>query len=495
MALLVSEDVHMKSGNYFGIDFGTTNTSVVQLFVDEQGTRKVNLGEQGEPFSSIVAIPKDGSKMKFGRDVRNRREELATDHDIFQSMKSYLGTDKEFIIGDNRYSATDITIEFLRSVKDYIQRSYHVKIDEAGFSFPVDFSPDARRELFFAAEKAGIKVKSFVSESTASFFANRNESQAYSRIMVLDWGGGTYDISILDIKKNSVSEATVFGERVGGDDIDLELARRVHADILRRVDNPNKISFEEMSPTSKDSMIARCEKAKIELTNTNDDYDFTIYNYGEYGTKSLNLSIDFFNGIVEPIIKDKILYAINAALGRAKLTPAGIDAVIIVGGSSQLTPYEQVITRLFGKEKIIIPEDPQWSTAEGAALMQLVGGNFQLNDTLGVQLSDGSIFPLFKAKEHGVGTKIDALSFSLVEDAQDAHFIFANSDNSVVFDKVAIPAKGFLNERIILTADIQNDQIARILIKNPFMGDNDDNEYTRVNINNLTFYYDTSFLR
>ena len=284
----------IKKGSFIGIDFGTTNTAIVQLLSDEQGIRVINLGEQGEyPFSSVVAIPKNGGTLKFGREVRNRREELTADYEIFTSMKSFLGTDKEFIVGSHRYSATEITEKFLISIKDYISSVHKIDIKEAGFAFPVDFTPEARRELRNAAEKAGIKVKCFVSESTAAYFANRQAGQAYSRVMVLDWGGGTFDISILNLKKNSVTEVAVFGERVGGDDIDIELAKRIHADIVKKSGIDTRIPFDEMTPVCRDLIIARCERAKIEISETDDEYDLTVMDYGVYGTKSLTINVEF----------------------------------------------------------------------------------------------------------------------------------------------------------------------------------------------------------
>lgn len=485
----------MQRGSFFGINFGTTNTTVVQLLNDEHGSRSVNLGEGGEyPFSSIVAIPKNGGALKFGREVRDRREELTSNYEIFTSMKTYLGTDREFVVGSNRYSATEITTQFLKSVKAYIERVYRIEIKEASLSFPVDFAPQARRELRIAAENAGIDVKCFISEPTAAYFANRKKGQAYSRVMVLDWGGGTFDISILNLKKNSVTELAVFGDKIGGDDIDDELAKRIHAGIIKKSGSGTHIPFDEMSPTSRDLMIARCERAKIEISETNEEYDLTVMDYGDYGTKSLTVSVDLFNGIVKPIIESRILKAIDSALGRANLTPAGIDAVVIVGGSSNLALYEKAIMRKFGEEKIILPDKPQWSTAEGAALMQIIGGNFKLNDSLGVFLSDGSVFPLLKEAEDGVGTKVGPLSFSLVEDTQDAHFVFTNGNGDIVFERVNIPTKGFLNEVIRLNAEIGDDQIARIKITNSFMGNTSNNMLHKVEVNKLTFYYDISEL-
>ena len=494
----------MQKGSFIGINFGTTNTAVVHLQNDEQGTRIVNLGEGGGeyPFSSVVAVPKNGGALKFGREVKDRREELSADYEIFTSMKSFLGTNKEFKVGANRYTATEITSEFLKSVKEYIARVHNIEIKEAGLAFPIDFSPEARSELRIAAENAGITVKCFVSESTAAYLSSREKVRAFSRVMVLDWGGGTFDISILDLKKNAVTEIAVFGEKVGGDDIDMELARRVHAEIVKKSANVAHIPFDDMNPTDRDTMVAHCERAKIEIsetvTETDEDYDLTVMDYGMYGTKTVPVSVKYFDELVKPIIHNRILRSIDKALGRANMTTAGIDAVIIIGGSSNLSAYERAITNLFGLDKIILTDKPQWSTAIGAAMMQIIGGNFKLSDTLGVLLSDDFIFPLFEASKDGVGSKISPIDFSLVEDTQNANFIFVNKDeegvSNITYERIAVPAKGFLNEKIRLSGAIADDQIARINITNSYMGQSAIIASRQVEINKLTFFYDLTDL-
>lgn len=477
----------MKDGTFIGIDFGTTNTAVVCMIIDEYGTKTKYLGEEGEyPFSSIVALPKKEGKILFGRDVKRRRLELSENYDIITSMKSWLGTEKEFIVGDNRYTATDITSAFLGHIKNYIKENQNISIENATFAFPVDFTPQARIELKKAAEKAGIKVKGFVSESTAAYIANKNDAKAYSKVMVIDWGGGTLDISILDLRGTCIYENSVYGDKLGGDDIDIELAHRIHSKLVSKTNV--KINFDDMTSSQKDNIISKCENAKVEFSHY-DNNNIVLKDYGEFGTKTVPVDYEYFEDIVSPIIKNRVLKTINTAMERAKTSKSGIDAVILVGGSCGLRPFANAITNIFGNDKIIVPEKVQWSVAMGAAFIDVIGSEYYLNDDVGVLLSDNTVYPILKKGKDKVGSVSELITFSLTEDAPDAHFIFTNEDNSINYDKISVHTKGFLNENLSLSASIDNDQIARFKITNANMGNN----YCKIiEINKLKFYYDLS---
>lgn len=489
----------MRKMQYFGIDFGTTNTAVVSIQDDEFGRKETFLGENGEyPFSSIVALPKDGGTILFGRKVREQRLALAETHKVYTSMKSFLGRKEasgepvSFVVGGRRYYPKEITTAFFKHIKEYIQKRFALDIDEASFAFPVGFSPEARRELRQAAEDAGIAVKTFVSESTAAYIANSSEGRAFSKVMVLDWGGGTIDISILRLTDTSIYEESVWGDSIGGDDIDRELAERIHANMAAKSGVEDGRRFSEMEPAEQDQMIMKCEEAKISISDDEEDYPLTVNDYGAYGTKSVDVTKDQFNQIVEPIIKMRALKAIDDALSKAGgIGPASIDAVVIAGGSSNLRLFEYAITKLFPNAKLIIPARAQWSTATGAALMQIIGGNFRLNGSVGVRLSDDTIFPLFPLG-HVLSKKTDTVTFALTEDAQDAHFIFTDSSGQNVYATRNVPAKGFLKERFELTGEIDHDQIARVNIVNRNFGEQ--SALAAVELNKLTFHYDIKAL-
>ena len=480
----------MKTGSFIGIDFGTTNTSIVNIMADEHGEKISVLGEEGSelPFASLLAIKED-NKLLFGNKVRKSRDSLSQTCQLVASFKSLLGTDRSIVINGKEVSAQRITAEFFNALKRSVSKHYQIDIKEAALSFPVNFTPEARMDLIKAAQKADIKVIGFVSESTAAYLAIREQLKGKNRVMVVDWGGGTLDVSILETEGDRVREAAVYGEKIGGDDIDSALAERVHAmlsDMLE--DKSAAVDFSEMPPAERDKMLSAAERAKIQLSEDGEEYPLTIRDYGVYGTKTVYISNETFTEIIKPIIKERVLGTINRAMERAGLNPAGVDAVVIAGGSSYLRPYADAMLNLFGEEKIVLPEKPQFISAKGAAVVPFAGGSFKLSDDLGIMMSDNTVYPLLKKDADGVDSKSETHVFSLVEDSSAAHIIVASGDGRTVFGKANVPAKGFLDEHLEISAEIDDTQTASVKIHNSAMPDG--SKDTVLKINGLTFYYD-----
>jgi molecular chaperone DnaK len=153
--------------------------------------------------------------------------------------------------------------------------------------------------------------------------------------------------------------------------------------------------------------------------------------------------------------------------------------------------FEYAVENLFKNAKIIVPEKLQWSTACGAALMQIIGGDFRLSDAVCVKLSDDSNYEILP-EGSVINKAVAPITFSLTEDSHDAHFIFTNSSGRSVYAKKSVPTKGFLKEALVLSTMIGNDQIARVSIENRNFGA--ENRTTTVELNKLTFHYDISTL-
>lgn len=366
---------------------------------------------------------------------------------------------------------------FLKHVKDTVKR-IRPDFDEAVFSIPVDFSARARAELLEAAESIGIKVKGFVSESSSAYISKR-DIKAFSRVMVIDFGGGTLDLSILNLKHNRVYEDAIYGIKFGGDDIDKELALRIMPKVYPGV------SFDELESRKKDRLMSVVERMKIDFSEY-DDYTITL---GE-GSKPVDIDYGTFSDIITPLITENVLNSILRIMEKANANPESIDAVILVGGSSGLRPFADVILSLFGEDKIISDDENnryQWMVAKGAAITSAIDCDFRLSDDICILLSDGETYPILKRDVNKVGDRSEHISFSLTTDSYDAHFIFTDSTGKNRFDTISVKAKGYIDEKFDLSIERGKDQIARVVIKNDYIGNGYQKEHK---INKLRFYYD-----
>ncbi len=471
----------MENGVYYGVDFGTTNTSVyLYKYEKGMGAIETGYGTDGKdltPFSSCIAISRKTEKdFKFGREVKENINKYADDYEIITSFKSLLGTGKEIIVNNVRYDGRKLALLFLNHIKKTIDAE-RPDFNEAVFSVPVDFSAEARKDLLEAAEAVGIKVKGFISESSSAYISKVMEIKSFSKVMVIDFGGGTLDLSILNLKNKQVHEDAVYGIKFGGDNIDRELALRIMPKIYPGT------SFDELDSKRKDKLMNEVERMKIEFSEY-DDYTMTL---GE-GTKPFDIDYDTFSDIITPLITEKVLNSILKIMKNASVSPENIDAVILAGGSSGLRPFADIVLSLFGEDKIIFDSSYQWMVAKGASITSAIGCDFRLSDDLCVLLSDGETYPILKKDINKVGDTSDTVSFSLTNDSFDAHFIFTDSTGRNRYKTMSVKSKSDqIEEHLDLTVEIGKDQIARVVVKNDYMG----NGYQeQCEINKLRFYYD-----
>lgn len=473
----------MKSGAYFGIDFGTTNTSVYMFQYEQgKGILEMGFGTDGKdlmPFSSCIAVKKSGNRdIRYGREVKENFNAYADDYKIITSFKSLLGTYEELFINGERYTGKKLLALFLNHVKETVAE-IKPEFQEAIFSIPVDFSPSARKELYEAAEYVGIKVKGFVSESSAAYISKIRDIKAYSKVLVIDFGGGTLDLSILNLKQDRVYEDAVYGIKFGGDDIDKELALRLLPKIYPGV------SFEELGSARKDRLMNEVELMKIEFSKY-DNYTITL---GD-GAKSVRIDYDTFSDMITPLITEKVLHSILKIMDQANVGPENIDAVVLAGGSSGLKPFSEIMLSLFGEDKILFDDEKnryQWMVAKGAAITSALNCDFRLADDICILLSDKETYPILKKDIHKVGDISETVSFSLTADSYDAHFILTDSTGENRYAVISVKAKGFIGETFDLSIEIGKDQIARVTIKNNYIGAG---YQVQREIRKLKFYYD-----
>lgn len=474
----------MQNGKFFGIDFGTTNTSVYMYNVDQSINlvTETKYGDEGDsqyPFSSYIAIPKNGGEFLFGRDVKEKINELSDDYEIVRSFKSLIASEK--VVNGRRYSGEFLVSEFLSYVRaTVLKKDKIVSNDEFKkivMSIPVGFTGEERRILKKAAENAGFEVEGFITESSAAYISKVKDIKAYSKVLVIDWGGGTLDLSLLDLEQSRVYEEAVDGDKIGGDDIDLELVKRLQPKMYPDV------PFDDLDPAKKDRLIKNVEVMKIDFSTGTDDYDLVCL-----GAKPVSVSYDYFYDVVSPIVNSRVLPAIDRIMKTADVTPAGIDAVILAGGSCGLSPFYEAVADVFGYDKIIDDDEYQWMVAKGAAIASALSCEYVLGDDLCLMLSDDTLYPILEKGKAKANKHFEPVSFgfSVTDESPDAHFIFTDSKGKI-YKRMSVKAKGYIDEIMEMSIALDVDQTAKILIKSPKI---DKNYNVSGEINKLRFYYD-----
>lgn len=469
--------------NYFGIDFGTTNSATIGILQSEQGSKVITYGDQYEnPFPSVIVIDSKTGDSYCGREAWEKRRELSETHVVIPSIKTFLGTDKTWNINGEIWTPEMIASQILLGLKKRVKEKQGFDMDEAVMSIPVGFPVEKRNSLRKAATFAGIHIKSFISESTSAVFKNYQSIRHFSKIAVFDWGGGTLDISILQNKSGKIYELGVNGLDLGGDNIDIKLANWVHSKVMKQ--KGKKIGFQDMEPKYQDLMLVRAEKSKKALGES-DSTAITISNYGDYGAVRIPVDIDSFSLLIEPEINQAI-ECLENTVKQVGLSLEEIECILMIGGSSNLRPLIEKIEDRWGNLEIVYPERAEWNVAEGAAMLSINPGSFMVNQNIGILLSDDTVYTVIE-KDNKIPCAMDPLTFGIVEDSRDARFMFVDSDTGKSLGNISVPAYGFFKEKFILKSSIDENLVFRAEIKS----DRRPEEFKRIcEFAKLKFYFE-----
>lgn len=459
----------------FGIDFGTTNSATVGYAFMGDAYEKILYGDDEQrPVPSVVAINKHDGTIYTGRDAWERRQELSQDCEFILSVKSLLDQEWSKVIAGRTWTPVEVAAELFRGLQKNVHERTGVVINDAVVAIPVGLNAAKRTLLRNAAAMAGIEITSFVSEPTAAFFANYKDIRNDNTVAVFDWGGGTLDVSILKHHDGKILELATGGRPEAGDIIDLKIAEKVHARIARK--KKINIAFEDMSAINRDMMLVRAERAKRAMYD-DDTATISINNYGEFGAVRETLEYDWFAEIIDSDV-DKAIECFEKVVAESNVGINNIDRIIMVGGSSNLRPLIEKLDARFG-EKLYFPEVTMWNVGMGASMLSATPGSYYSNQKIGVRLSDNSLFPLLNENE-----KIQNWSakhhFGIIDTNREARLIFAGSkdldNDDTRFVTLQIPAYVFLQEQIILEANIDKDLVFNVIASSTMRT----NEYNRV---------------
>jgi molecular chaperone DnaK len=384
----------------FGIDFGTTNSVVG---VCEAGRTRSVLNEDGKPHPSVVWFRADG-QVTVGTKAKHSINAYATEpgNAIIASVKRQLGQNKNFRVAGQPKSAVEVASEIFQFLKQDAKERDDLHVQQGVVTIPVDFDGAARHELRRAAERAGFYIKTFIHEPFAAVVAyccgsqnRRLDALEGQNILVFDWGGGTLDITVATIRAGRMIQLAKadLGHRAG-DHFDEKLMRLTHHRFLAA----EKFGVEEapIRPTVKDRYLAECERAKIALSDSEEDRvdlaDFLRLNNNVYDIEQRVYRSEF-ESVVGIDVQDSMA-KVDAAVEEARLTPRDIDLVLLIGGSSRIPLVQREMEERFGARIVPIP-NADTIIAKGAALVDYLGMHPVLARSLGVRLSDGAYYEVF----------------------------------------------------------------------------------------------------
>lgn len=359
-------------GKTIGIDLGTTNSCVA---VVEGGKPVIITNEQGSRTTpSVVAFTKDGERLVGA--AAQRQAAVNSDRTI-SSVKRHMGSDWSKNINGKAFSPQEISAMILRKMKEEAENYLGEKVEDAVITVPAYFNDIQRQATKDAGRIAGLNVKRIINEPTSAALAYGLDNGVPQKIMVYDLGGGTFDVSVIEIGDDVIEVLATNGDNhLGGDDFD----ERIVEHLLKVIYEQYKLDMHK-DITSMQRLKEAAEQAKKELSSVESAY--INLPYLSAGRKEpinfeYTLTRSKFNELIKDLI-EKTAVPVRNALNDAGIAASELGKVLLVGGSTRIPAVAQKVQELTGKipSKNINPDE---CVAQGAAIQgeSLSGGNLEI---------------------------------------------------------------------------------------------------------------------
>ena len=326
-----------------GIDLGTTNSCVAVM---EGGQPTVIANAEGSRTTpSVVAFTKTGERI-VGESAK--RQAVTNSDKTISSIKRHMGTDFRVAIDDKKFTPQEISAMILQKLKADAEAYLGEKVTEAVITVPAYFNDAQRQATKDAGKIAGLDVKRIINEPTAAALAYGLDNEKEQKIMVYDLGGGTFDVSIIDIGDGVIEVLATNGDtRLGGDDFDERITRYLIDEFKKQegIDlGLDKMALQRLKEAA--------EKAKKELsasTTTNINLPFITANADGPKHLDINLTRAKFEELTHDLI-ERTATPVQNALRDAGLTPSDLSKVLLVGGSTRIPAVQEKVRMLTGHE-------------------------------------------------------------------------------------------------------------------------------------------------
>ena len=377
-----------------GIDLGTTNSCVAVMEGSE--TVVIPNPEGNRTTPSVVAFTKDGERL-IGQVAK--RQAVTNPDGTIQSIKREMGSDYKVSIADKKYTPQEISAMILSKLKSDAEAYLGQPVTQAVITVPAYFTDSQRQATKDAGKIAGLEVLRIVNEPTAASLAYGLDKEEDQKILVFDLGGGTFDVSILDIS-DGVFEvlATAGNNRLGGDDFDNKIVDYL-VETFKASDGVD-LRGDRMAMQR---LREAAEKAKIELSGVaSSNINLAYITADATGPKHMDITLTKakFDELTADLVA-KTMEPVKRALADAKMTTSDINKILLVGGSTRIPAVQEAVKNYFGKEpfKGINPDE---CVAIGAAIQAAV----LTGDVKGLVLLDVTPLSLGIETEGGIFTKM-----------------------------------------------------------------------------------------
>lgn len=429
-------------GKIIGIDLGTTNSCMAYL--REGGEVDIILNSNGGRITPSVVSFMENREIIVGEAAKNQA--VLNSEKTISSIKREMGTNYKVNIDGKEYTPQEISAMILKKLKRDAEEYFGEPVTEAVITVPAYFSDAQRQATKDAGRIAGLNVKRIINEPTAAALAYGLDKEEDQTVLVYDLGGGTFDVSILEItsidgEKTVEVKSTNGINRLGGDDFDKILIEY----IVESFKKENKIDL------SKDKMAYQAiknsaEKCKIELSEAKKSrITIPFISANEKGPLHIDMEITRarFESLIEELI-EKTIEPIKQALTDAGLGEGDIDKVILVGGSTRIPLVQETLKNIF-KAEIYKGVNPDEVVAKGAAIQ----GGVLSQDIKGIVLVDVTPLTLGIETDGGIVTPVihrnstipitETKMFTTVADNQDSvEIIVTQGERTLAKDNITL---------------------------------------------------------
>jgi molecular chaperone DnaK len=385
-------------GAVIGIDLGTTNSLVAHFAEGRPSVLPTSRGARSTP--SVVALDPEG-RLVAGEAARAQL--IAQPGRSIAEVKRLMGSDARVTLGERTYAPTEISAHILRTLRDDAQRALGADVDEAVITVPAYFTDAQRQATKDAGEIAGLRVERILNEPTAAALAyGIDHLDKEAVVVVYDLGGGTFDVSVLEMFNGVLDvKASAGNNRLGGGDFDRALVKWLRA----AFEHQHGLSIEgDLQAQAR--LLDAAERAKVELsssTTTVVSLPFLAMKSGKPRSLEIELTRKTFESLVAGLVRST-LEPLLQALGDAKVGKSAVAEILLVGGSSRMPLVREMLRETFGKEARE-GVNPDEAVALGAAVQAALKTG-AISQSTGIMITDVAPFTLGVETQARAGSQV-----------------------------------------------------------------------------------------